>query len=59
MREHGDEIDRDYRERVGRGEEHLPALVAAKQAVWERTAEGRAALEVLDALEERGGRGDT
>jgi len=55
--EHGDEIDRDHRERVGRGEEHLPALVAAKRAVWERTAEGRAALEVLDALEERGGRG--
>ena len=57
--ENGDEIDRGYRERVGRGEEHLPALVAAKRAVWERTAEGRAAQDVLDALQDRRGRGDT
>ena len=53
--EHADEIDRDHKERVGRGEEHLEALTAAKTAVWERTAEGRAALAVLDATQDRGG----
>ena len=53
--EHGDEIDRGYKERIGRGEEHLDALTAAKRVVWERTAEGRAALEVLDAVQDRGG----
>jgi uncharacterized Ntn-hydrolase superfamily protein len=53
--ENGAEIDRGYKERIGRGEEHLEALTAAKRVVWERTAEGRAALVVLDALEERRG----
>ena len=53
--ENGAEIDRGYKERIGRGEEHLEALTAAKQVVWERTAEGRAALVVLDAFEERRG----
>jgi porphobilinogen deaminase len=53
--ENGDEIDCGYRERIGRREEHLDALIAAKQAVWERTAEGRAALDVLDAVRDRGG----
>jgi hypothetical protein len=53
--EHGDEIDRDCRERVAAGQDDKEGLVAAKQAVWERTAEGRAALEVLDAVQDRGG----
>jgi hypothetical protein len=53
--ENGDGIDRDCKERIGRGEEHLEALIAAKRVVWEHTAEGRAALAVLDALEERRG----
>jgi hypothetical protein len=53
--DNADEIDRDYKERIGRGEEHLPALIAAKQVVWERTAEGRAALEAFDAVQDRGG----
>jgi hypothetical protein len=53
--EHGDEIDRDYRERVAAGQDHKGALIAAKRAVWGRTAEGRAALDVLDAVQDRGG----
>jgi uncharacterized Ntn-hydrolase superfamily protein len=59
IHEHADEINRDYKERIGRGEEHLDALIAAKRAAWGRTAEGRAALAVVDAVEERRGRGDT
>ena len=57
--EHADEIDRDYRERVAAGQDHRGALIAAKRAAWGCTAEGRAALAVADALEERRGRGDT
>jgi hypothetical protein len=53
--ENGAEIDRGCKERIGRGEEHLEALTAAKRVVWERTAEGRAALDVLDAVQDRGG----
>jgi hypothetical protein len=53
--EHGDEIDSDCRERVAAGQDHKEALIAAKRAVWGRTAEGRAALEVLDAVQDRGG----
>jgi hypothetical protein len=53
--EHGDEIDRDCRGRVAAGQDHKGALIAAKRAVWGRTAEGRAALEVLDAVQDRGG----
>jgi hypothetical protein len=53
--EHADEIDRGYRERVGWGEEHLPALVAAKWEALGKTEEGRGVLEVLDAVRERGG----
>jgi hypothetical protein len=56
IHEHADEIDRNYKERIGRGEEHLEALTAAKRVVWERTAEGWAALDVLDAVQDRGGR---
>ena len=57
---HGDEVDRDCRERVAAaGQDHKGALIAAKRAVWGRTAEGRAALDVVDALKERRGRGDT
>ena len=52
--EHGDEIDRDYRERVAGGEEHLPALIAAKREALSRTEEGRRAWAVAEALEERG-----
>ena len=53
--EHGDEIDRDYRERVAAGQDHKGALIAAKMAVWGRTAAGRAALEMVDAVQDRGG----
>jgi hypothetical protein len=54
--EHGDEIDRDCRERVAAGQEdYKGAHIAAKVAVWGRTAEGRAALEVLDTVQDRGG----
>ena len=53
--EHGDEIDRDCRERVAAGQDYEGALIAAKQAVWGRTVEGRAALEVLDVVQDRGG----
>jgi hypothetical protein len=52
--EHGDEIDHDYRERVARGEEHLPALIAAKREALSRTEEGRRAWAWADALEDRG-----
>ena len=55
--EHADGIDRDYRERVGRGEEHLPALIAAKRRALATTEEGRRAWAVADAIGERGGRG--
>ena len=54
--EHGDEIDSDYRGRVAAGQDHKGALIAAKRAVWERTSEGRAALDVLDAARDRGRR---
>jgi hypothetical protein len=58
--EHGDQIDRDYRERIGRGEEHLPALVAAKREAVTATEEGRRAWAIAEALEEPGGgRGDS
>ncbi len=53
--EHGDEIDRDYRERVAAGQDHKGALTAAKRTAWGRTADGRAALDVLDAGHDRGG----
>ncbi len=53
--EHGDEVDRDYRERVAAGQDHRGALIAAKRAVWGRTAEGREALAVFDAVQDRGG----
>jgi hypothetical protein len=53
--EHGDEIDRDCRERGAAGQNYKGTLIAAKQAVWRRTAEGRAALKVLDAAQDRGG----
>ena len=53
--EHGDEIDRDCRERVAAGQYYKGALIAAKRAVWGRTAEGQAALDVLDAVKDRGG----
>ena len=39
--EHAGEIDADYRQRVGRGEEHLPALVGAKREAITATEEGR------------------
>jgi hypothetical protein len=58
--EHGDDIDRNYRERVARGEEHLPAIIAAKREALGTTEEGRRAWAVGEALEERSrGRGDT
>ena len=53
--EHASEIDRGYKERVGRGEEHLPALVAAKREAIGKTEEGCKVLEVLDAVQDRGG----
>ena len=53
--ENGDEIDRDCRERVAAGQDHKGALTAAKRTAWGRTAEGRAALDVLDAGHDRGG----
>jgi hypothetical protein len=51
----GDEIDRDYRERVGTGEDHLAALVGAKREAVTATEEGRRAWAVADAIRERGG----
>ena len=47
---HGDEIDRDYRDRVAAGQDYRGALIAAKRAAWGRTAEGRAALGVIEAV---------
>ena len=53
----GDEIGRGYGERVGRGEEHLPALVDAKRDALGKTEEGREAGAVAYALEDRTGEG--
>ena len=55
--EHGDEIDRNYKERIEAGEEHLPALIAAKREALGKTEEGRRAWAVADAIWERGGEG--
>ena len=55
--EHADRIDRDYRERVGRGEEPLTALIAVKREALATTEEGRRAWGVAEAIGERGGRG--
>jgi hypothetical protein len=55
--ERGDEIGRGYGERVGRGEEHLPALVDAKRDALGKTEEGREAGAVAYALEDRTGEG--
>ena len=55
--EPGDEIVHNYKERVARGEEHLPALIAAKREALSRTEEGRRAGAWADAIEERRGEG--
>jgi hypothetical protein len=55
IHEHADEIDRNYRERIEAGAEHLPALIAAKREALCKTEEGREALAVLDAVQDRGG----
>ena len=55
--EHGDEIDRDYRERIARGEDGKAALVTAKRDALGKTREGAEAWAVLDAVLERRGRG--
>jgi hypothetical protein len=55
--EHGDEIDRDYKERIARGEDHKAALVTAKRDALGKTREGAEAWAVLDAVLERRGRG--
>jgi hypothetical protein len=51
--EHGDEISRDYKERIERGENHKDALVAAKREALSKTEEGRRAWAWADAIEER------
>lgn len=55
--EHGDEIDRDYRERIARGEDHKAALATAKRDALGKTQEGAEAWTVLEAVLERGERG--
>ena len=55
IHEHADEIDRNYKEHIEAGDEHLPALVAAKRDALCKTEEGREALDVLDAVQDRGG----
>jgi hypothetical protein len=53
--EHGDEIDRDYKERITRGENHKSALVAAQREALGKTEEGHEAWAMLEAVVERGG----
>jgi hypothetical protein len=55
IHEHAEEIDRNYKERIEAGEEHLPALISAKREALCKTEEGREALDVLDAGQDRGG----
>ena len=55
IHEHADEIERNYKERIEAGEEHLPALISAKRDALCKTEEGREALDVLDAGQDRGG----
>ena len=57
LHEHADAIERDHRERLDRGEDHKPALVAAKRAAWSQSEEGRAALAVVEVPGKRKGRG--
>jgi hypothetical protein len=55
--EHGDEIDRSYKERVGLGEDHKAALIDAKREALQQGEEGRRAWAEAQAFEHRGGRG--
>ena len=53
IHEDREEANRDYRERMARGESAQDALMAAKRAVWSRTEEGREVLALFDAVKEK------
>ena len=53
LHEHADEIDRDHGQRLERGEDNKTALISAKRSAWKQSEEGRAALRVVDGLQER------